>query len=216
MTIIPVKSGAIVQFAKAPILGQVKTRMQPVLSPEQSLQLHCDLFLHTYRLLASLTHLSFAVGASDIEHPFWTNAGLAKQLLWLQPEGDLGTRMLACFRYFLQQQKRPWAVIVGSDCPFITRSYIDDAIAALEAGERLVLGPATDGGYVLIGMRRPLAVFEGVNWGSDKVLAQTSALAQMLDITPMLLEPQADIDRPEDLRLLAGVAKLQYWSGFWR
>lgn len=208
--------GVLVQFAKAPIVGQVKTRLGSVLTPEQSAQLHQDLVLHTFRMLKSIPQADLALAVSSSEHNFWQEQCFAGLEFWPQPSGDLGERMFACFASYLGKDSVPWMILVGSDCPSIDTRYISDAMEALEQGQQLVLGPAADGGYVLIGMPALLAVFDGVEWGSDAVLAQTRANAQMLGITPYLLEPLADIDRPEDLIELSGYPHLCHWASVLR
>jgi hypothetical protein len=90
-------------------------------------------------------------------------------------------------------------VIVGTDCPGLSEGHAQMAFRALEDND-LVLGPANDGGYYLIGLRRPAAeLFGGIPWGTEKVLAQTLKAAQTLALKTFLLEALSDVDRPEDL-----------------
>jgi hypothetical protein len=92
-------------------------------------------------------------------------------------------------------------VIVGTDCPGLSEGQVQKAFGALEEND-LVLGPANDGGYYLIGLRRPTEkLFRGIPWGTEKVLAQTLKVAQTLALKTFLLDPLGDVDRPEDLRL---------------
>ena len=91
------------------------------------------------------------------------------------------------------------AVTIGSDCPGITEARLAEAFEALDRAE-LVLGPATDGGYYLVGLNRPTpGVFEGIAWGTERVLAQTLDRADRLGLSVHQLGALDDVDRPEDL-----------------
>ncbi|GAB5033985.1 glycosyl transferase family 2 [Nannochloropsis oceanica] len=153
--------------------------------------------------------------------------GESKMKAWLgldwiyepQGPGDLGVRMAAATGLADggEQGVGP-VVLIGSDCPFIKPKHLKEALAALEdekdevegegeeggggGGNDLVLGPAKDGGYWLIGLRRPCAaLFQGVDWGTERVLKQTLAIAAELGMKVKLLEVLHDMDRPEDLKL---------------
>jgi len=204
--------GLVVQFAKAPIVGQVKTRLHGALTPEDATELHCALVKHSHKVVTSLVDVKRALAVAPLAHAFWREADFAQTVLWSQGGGDLGRRMQACFEHQLYDDSTAWVILIGSDCPALDSAYLGDAITALEQGQRLVLGPATDGGYVLIAMSSPFAVFDGIDWGSEKVLAQTCAKAAGLGITPYLLAPLADVDRPEDLAQLSQYAHLARWA----
>lgn len=93
-------------------------------------------------------------------------------------------------------------LIIGSDCPGISAGYLRTAFIELE-GSDVVLGPAEDGGYQLLGVRRiDEALFRDINWGSDRVLAQTRRRIEELGWSCTLLDPLRDVDRPEDLEWL--------------
>ncbi|MDN3639616.1 TIGR04282 family arsenosugar biosynthesis glycosyltransferase [Simiduia curdlanivorans] len=204
--------GLIVQFAKAPIVGQVKTRLHSALTPEDATELHCALVKHSHKVVSSLVEVKCALAVAPPEHAFWREADFARTALWSQGDGNLGQRMQACFERQLCDSSIAWVILIGSDCPALNSAYLVDAIKALEQGHELVLGPATDGGYVLIAMSSPFPVFEGVDWGSAKVLTQTCAKAAGLGIAPYLLAPLADVDRPEDLAQLGQYAHLARWA----
>ncbi|MCA1990227.1 MAG: TIGR04282 family arsenosugar biosynthesis glycosyltransferase, partial [Desulfarculus sp.] len=123
--------------------------------------------------------------------------GLAP-LIRPQDSGDLGRRMdLALTRALAEGEER--AVLIGSDCPGLTAEILEQAFAVL-ADHDLVLGPAQDGGYYLVGLRRPAPeIFRGIAWGSDRVLRQTLNRAGELGLRVALLPELADLDRPEDL-----------------
>ncbi len=94
---------------------------------------------------------------------------------------------------------------LGSDHPSLPVELVERAFAAIEAGARLVLGPAEDGGYYLIALAAPVPrrLFEDIDWSTGRVLAQTLERAAELGIAPELLPPVADVDTPEDLARLA-------------
>ena len=116
-----------------------------------------------------------------------------------QGQGDLGERMSRAFAQS-SQQGSPATVIIGSDCPGLTPELLTRAFDAL-SNNRVVLGPATDGGYYLIGLAGATPeIFHGINWGSNSVLATTLSILARLGINPVLLEPLDDVDRKEDLR----------------
>lgn len=115
-----------------------------------------------------------------------------------QGEGDLGDRLHRAFVQAFAQGARQ-VVAIGADCPGLGPALFAQAFAAL-AREDLVLGPAMDGGYYLIGLNQPApALFSDIPWGSDGVLAATLKQAEGLHLSIHLLEPLADVDRPEDL-----------------
>jgi glycosyltransferase A (GT-A) superfamily protein (DUF2064 family) len=96
------------------------------------------------------------------------------------------------------------AVVIGADAPHVPAARLAEAADALAADADLVLGPADDGGYYLIGLRTPTpAVFSGVAWGTSRVLAET--LARARGLRPLLLEPCFDVDTPADLARLSDV-----------
>lgn len=205
--------GCVIQFAKAPVAGRVKTRLQPTLNIEQSAQLHRQLVLHCHAQLASWCEQGNAAQVLAITpepHPFWRE--FPNTLLWSQPEGDLGQRMRAAVTWGLTWVD--WVILVGSDCPALDEDYMQQAAQALAAGAPLVVGPANDGGYVLIGMSRLQPLFDGVDWGGDRVLAQTLRHASAVGVSPMLLPTLPDIDRPEDLHRLAKWSHLAGWARF--
>ncbi|MFT4615001.1 MAG: rSAM/selenodomain-associated transferase 1 [Bacteroidia bacterium] len=191
----------IIQFAREPQPGHVKTRMLGSLSPGQACELHCELTEWTLRQL-----LAWGQGdvelcvAGDCEHPFFEEAcSLGAVRLSTQSLGNLGQRMYAAMRSGLSNYER--VLLVGSDCPGIDPVYLACAMDALDSHE-LVLGPAHDGGYVLIGARSINPVlFQGVDWGTEQVFAQTIERAEQAGKSWFVLKTLSDIDRPEDLPL---------------
>ena len=111
-----------------------------------------------------------------------------------QGRGDLGERMLRALR------RHPGAVLIGSDCPALRPADLRAAARALRGGADAVLAPAEDGGYALIGVRRAArTLFDGVDWGSARVLAQTRRRLRRLGWRWTELRTVWDVDRPEDV-----------------
>ena len=191
-------------FAKAPVPGQVKTRMQPHLSRQQSAQLHRRLVEHCLHHCASLPWLQLQLWVGS-DHPWWAALQRRHSLsVYSQLGQNLGERMAAAVAAGPVDQHG--LILIGTDCPDISSDYLRAASAALQQND-VVLGPAEDGGYVLIGFsmkhrQRYQAVFAGVDWSTDKVLAQTRQRLAQQHLRWVELPVLSDIDRPEDLKLL--------------
>jgi len=187
------------QFAKTPVPGRVKTRMLPLLSPAEACALHAELVRWTCQTLleSALGSLELWV-AGDPDHPVFRDcAALGQMALYPQLGEDLGARMRHALNHGLARADR--VLLVGSDCPALSEHYLRQALEALDAAD-LVLGPALDGGYVLIAAKKPVdVVFAGIGWGSSRVLAETRVRAQAAGISVAELQTLRDIDRPEDL-----------------
>jgi hypothetical protein len=121
-----------------------------------------------------------------------------------QSEGDLGQRMLAVVAD-VHRRGRP-AIIVGSDCPVLDAGYIRAAVDALTHGCDVVLGPVEDGGYVLIGMCRPIPeLLLDMTWSTPSVYADTLARAATLGLTVVSLRTLWDVDNAADLDRWRGI-----------
>jgi uncharacterized protein len=192
----------ILVFARAPVPGKVKTRLIPALGEAGAAALHRRLVLHCLRTAGESrlgpVELWCAPGADD---PFFRECERFGASLHVQKGDDLGARMHDAFESALARARR--AILVGSDAPALSPLYLRDADRALAEGNDAVLGPAEDGGYVLIGLLRSTAqLFRGLSWGGPEVMAETrlriAALAWRCRELPTLW----DIDRPEDLERL--------------
>jgi rSAM/selenodomain-associated transferase 1 len=188
-------------FAKAPTPGEVKTRLAPVLGEQAAAGLHRQLVARTLR-----TALAAAAGpvelwcAPQTQDEFFSDC--ARQFgvgLRGQGEGDLGARMARALECALEAGTP--GLLIGSDCPPLTAEYLLDAAAALVDGNDAVIGPAEDGGYVLIGLARgpAAALFEDIAWGSGLVMQQTRLRLERLGWRWRELATLWDLDRPEDL-----------------
>jgi rSAM/selenodomain-associated transferase 1 len=182
-------------LAKAPLAGFTKTRLIPHLGAEGAAGLQRWLLQHTVR-----TALSAGIGpvtlwcAPDTAHPDFAMCRTCGPLaLRRQPDGDLGDRMLAAIAGTASQTG---TLVIGTDCPALTPAQAANALAGHDAA----VVPAEDGGYVLIGMRQAAPrVFEAVDWGSGRVMAQTRARLLELGWRWQEFAPLWDVDRGEDL-----------------
>lgn len=190
----------LVMFARAPVLGQVKTRLIPALGEQGALDMHLKLMNRQIEVLNQSKLCSRQLWVDqNIEHPaFKIFDGEVK----LQIEGNLGAKMCHAAQMVLQQFSK--VVIIGSDCPGIDEDYLQQALQNLdENATDVVLGPALDGGYVLIAMKKNQPeVFKDINWGSELVLEQTVNQLNAGALEFSMLPPLMDIDTPEDLKSL--------------
>lgn len=190
-------------FAKAPVPGEVKTRLAPVLGPEEAAALHRRLTLHTLAAVRSVTEHVLLYCAPDTDHPFFaecsTRHGIA---LEHQCRGDLGVRMLhACIDHL---RAGTAVVIVGADSPLLGPRHLAQAVVALTEGAHIALAPAEDGGYALIALRRCAPeLFSDMPWGTERVMAETRSRLQQLGWRWTELDTVWDVDRPEDYARLA-------------
>ena len=196
----PVTETLVAQLAREPIPGAVKTRLLPKLRPEEAAALHARMVDHTCRMLcnSALADVQLWIDG-DPGHPLFeslTQVGIKD--LRIQCEGDLGQRMEAIVDSALAEGYER-VVLVGSDAPTLTPDYVECAIDQL-ATHPVVFGPALDGGYVLLGLSqsRP-ELFRDMPWGTERVLDISLQRMKSAGISCAVLEPRADIDRPEDL-----------------
>ncbi len=189
-------SGTLILFARFPEPGRTKTRLIVSLGPDGAADLHRALVEHTLvkaRQAARNLALNLEIHHTGNLDPMrvWLGADLCFRP---QAEGDLGARMSAA----LDKAAAPM-VLIGSDCPDLTVDTLVTAFDVLK-GKDVVLGPAVDGGYYLIGMRQPQPVlFRRIPWGSGHVLARTRDRLEKAGLTWEEIATLADIDRPADL-----------------
>jgi rSAM/selenodomain-associated transferase 1 len=195
--------------ARLPQEGRVKSRLIPAIGAGAATRLHhCmveEILTQSFsareqladegidlRLRLALT----AVDCDPLSHPIaldWRDRyqiGLSRQ-----SEGGLGERLIEALS--------PASMLegaLGADAPDLAAPRLIESVTALLAGSDLVIVPATDGGYVLLGLREPEPLlFESISWGSEQVLAETIDRAAQAGLPPLLFDPVDDIDRPEDL-----------------
>lgn len=195
-------SARILVFAKAPVAGAVKTRLIPALGAAGAARLHARLVRRTIARVSAcgLAPLELHV-APDGQHPLFQSLAGAGVPLIAQRGRDLGERMHAALATALTTAE--FALLIGTDCPALDCTCLAHACDALAAGRPAVLGPAEDGGYVLIGLRRPAAtLFTGIDWGGPQVLTQTRRRLAELGWEATELPTLWDLDRPADLERL--------------
>lgn len=188
----------ILVFAKAPIIGQVKTRMQAALSEQQCLELYQQMLMHCLQQVCQSGLAPVELWVTQ-EHPYWDRLRQQYDVcLCFQQGDDLGQRMAHAMNESLSHSRS--VVVIGTDCPSIDSDYLAEAFISLAKSPPVVLGPALDGGYVLLGLSRfNAALFEEVPWGTDEVLARTFQKIKQLGWSCSVLASLADIDRPDDL-----------------
>lgn len=192
-------------FAKAPTPGAVKTRLIPALGENGAAELQRQLIERTLRTAAAAglgtVELWCAPGPEDA---FLADCAKRHGLgLRAQGEGNLGMRMARALESALATGSP--GLLIGCDCPVLTPVYLREAAAALAGGSDAVLGPAEDGGYVLIGLARGPVVqlFEDIAWGTATVMQETRTRLARGRWRWRELAPLWDVDRPEDLSRLS-------------
>ncbi len=204
----------LIVFTRFPDPGKTKTRLIPALGAKGAARLQRQMTEH---IIATAAKVSNLPGLTiEVRHE-GGSTGLMQE--WLgsqfsyrpQGPGDLGRRMARAFEEAFRDSKGA-AVIVGSDIPGISADIIQQAFEGLQKND-LVLGPAHDGGYYLIGMKNTIPaetyprLFDGIHWGSGEVLSQTLQTVRESGLRFVLLESLADVDRPVDLHIWQEVKK---------
>lgn len=198
-------------FCKTPELGRVKTRLMPELSAEEALAAHLELSRRTLRVATENRLCPVELWCAPTPgHPFFTAAANTYGVSLKRQHGkDLGERMHHALLCTLRKHRS--AVLIGTDCPSLTAQDLESALRALEHGANIVLAPAEDGGYVLIGLDRPLPeLFSAMPWGTAEVMQLTRARLAAQGLRHVELNSQWDVDTAEDFaryRELAGEAK---------
>jgi hypothetical protein len=198
---------ALLVFGREPIPGQAKTRLIPALGAEQAAELYERLLRHTLSVAGQLPAARRSLWLDEVV-PDSAVAKYARTLgfkVMAQRGDDLGERMAQALADALVEA--PCAVLIGSDCPGYSAAYLAAAVDALRDHDAVV-GPAADGGYVLIGLRRLAPeLFKGLAWGTDTVLEQTRERLVALGWRWKELAVQRDIDEPTDLEHLPALLR---------
>jgi rSAM/selenodomain-associated transferase 2/rSAM/selenodomain-associated transferase 1 len=196
------KSGErIIVFTRYPEPGETKTRLIPLLGPDGAARLHrrlAERVLDSARFIAKHREVSVEVryeGGSREAMEQWLNGDC---FLREQPGGDLGYRMWQTFQEAFESGHGR-VVMVGTDIPGLSSAILENALDRLHDAD-VVLGPARDGGYYLMGLRKPSReLFTEMPWGTETVLETTVRAASRLGLSVAFVQPLQDIDRPEDL-----------------
>ena len=198
------RANALVVMAKAPLAGQVKTRLIPALSPEQAARLAGALLVdqlnHVRQIEYADLYLAFAPDEARV-----LMKELAPPLFRLFPQegADLGARMQAIFEKLFHAGYRN-IILMGSDLAAVPLGFFDRSCRFLDSSQhRVVLGPTRDGGYYLVGCNQPTPeLFREMIWSHGAVLTQTLAKLARSKIAHHLLPSWFDVDTAADLRVL--------------
>jgi rSAM/selenodomain-associated transferase 1 len=188
---------ALIILAKAPLPNIVKTRLKGHLSDEVRLRFYRDMLEAVVERLGSIpnvdTWLSFTPAG---EEAYFRKFGLR---LFPQSEGDIGLRMHHALTHLLSQGYGK-AVLVGVDIPGLDSGIVLHAMDLLKDHD-MVFGPAVDGGYYLVGLKKPASrVFESIEWSTQKTLEQSTARAREQGFTISLTETLSDVDTIDDVK----------------
>ena len=198
-------SSIVALFTRISVPGGVKKRIAIRSDAQLAMRAHQFMLKNTLKVLVSSPALTFQIWvAGELQH---LNSGDPlspyQAQLRLQRGDSLGDRMAYTIGYNASNGAK--TVLIGSDCPAMNVDYIQAAFSCLNTGADLVVGPAEDGGYVLIGMHElHLPIFRGIDWGSSRVLKQTLKVARDMGLNVCLLDTLSDVDRVEDLINLIG------------
>jgi rSAM/selenodomain-associated transferase 2/rSAM/selenodomain-associated transferase 1 len=196
-----VRSDRLILFGRYPVPGRTKTRLIPILGAARAADFQRELTERTLRRDRSVARTR----PVDLEACF-EGGSPAKLRRWLGPDlifskqssGDLGERMKAAFLEAFRQGARH-VILHGTDIPGLTTQHIDEAFDALKSHD-LVLGPSTDGGYWLIGLRKPADLFDRMEWGTSSIFDKTVAAAQGQGFSVHVLSPLTDMDTEEAVK----------------
>jgi rSAM/selenodomain-associated transferase 2/rSAM/selenodomain-associated transferase 1 len=192
----------IIIFTRFPEIGKCKTRLIPLIGVENATELHrrmtermisvCNEYARKHK--DCQIEIGYSGGTDELMTEIFGNGNYR-----MQPQGNLGIKMFHFFKHAFDDGFES-VIIAGSDCPEISPKILEKAFADLQ-NHALVLGPAEDGGYYLIGMNRAIGCLfpENMPWGTSSVLKETLEIAEKQKFSVALLPKLADLDRPEDL-----------------
>ncbi len=185
---------ALITFVRNPELGKVKTRLAKEVGDKKALLVYKKLLEHTKQVISQVICDRYIFTTEPLTVP-WQGCFEEKQA-----EGDLGERMCKAFEWLFNKGYRQ-LVIIGSDCIELNADHIEVGFSQLEKQD-IVIGPAFDGGYYLLGMNQLYPfVFEGITWSSDQVFNQTIQKIRTQNLRMHTLEILSDVDELKDLPL---------------
>lgn len=191
-------------FARQPVAGRCKTRLAAMIGKEAAARL-ADAFLRDtaarFELLQTARCLAYTPGTSAARE-YLESVVEGRYQTWPQPDGDLGMRLAAFLEEGFMHSDR--VVVIGTDSPSLPVQYVERAFTLLHEKD-CVLGPATDGGFYLIGVRRwKPGLLDGLEWSTSRVLSQVVGRVEQHAFSLGLLPPWYDVDTWDDLCLLRG------------
>ncbi len=198
------QKGALIIFAKVPDKNNVKTRLAGHLTDDQRLKLYTKLLKDTIWKLRCIpdikTYICYTPASAE---GYFNRIGLA---VFPQSEGDIGKRMFEAIQYVLAKGYER-VVLVGVDIPGLSDLIVTDAMNMLALND-VVFGPAQDGGYYLVGLRKPIEdLFEGIEWSTKDTLKQSIRRAESLGLTVSFTEVLSDIDTIDDVKRVESLFK---------
>ncbi|MEH6347953.1 MAG: TIGR04282 family arsenosugar biosynthesis glycosyltransferase [Bermanella sp.] len=189
----------VIQFAKYPRKGEVKTRLKPLLEDDGCYQLHQQLLTKVNENIRKSGIFNVLALDQLGQHEAVDNIASHSCLL-LQQGLDLGERMKNALHWGLERAHK--VIIVGSDCPVIKPSHLQEVAEKLNSSDHVFI-PAEDGGYVLIAANEVFSpIFENMPWGGDQVMVQTRDKLSKANKTVLYLSSLWDVDRPDDYQRL--------------
>lgn len=196
----------LVVFVKNEESGKVKTRLAADTGDDKALEIYRKLLEYTRSVISDCNAVKeISYSRYIAEGDLWDNSGFSRSV----QEGEgLGDRMLNAFKEGLQNKKSGKMVLIGSDCAELKSEHLENAFRLL--GEKdLVLGPAADGGYYLIGMKYPYAeLFQDIAWSTGEVLPLTLEKAKRSGLSVALLQKLNDVDTLEDWKKVTSQRRL--------
>ncbi len=200
------KPVAVAIVCKTPVSGQSKTRLSPPLLPEECAAISSCFIRDLSQTIQSLADEGGVQGCA-VYTPFGSETALRRLLpdafrLTLQGEGDLGARLLKATTDLIEAGYAG-AILVGSDCPTLPKELLREAADAVRQGDNVVLSPALDGGYMLIGLSRPHArLFDDMPWSTEAVYRVTLARAAELGLPVVNVPGWYDVDDAKSFQML--------------
>jgi rSAM/selenodomain-associated transferase 1 len=190
------KDRLLLTFIKNPIPGKVKTRLGKSIGHEAAVEVYKKLLAKTRTAAMEANcncHLYYGDYVNTTDD--WPAEHFGK---FLQHPGDLGDRMSQAFKNSFEQGYA-YVLIIGSDCPEMNAPLLDEAFDQLEQHD-VVIGPATDGGYYLLGMRQYYPLFDNIAWSTDSVLDSTLKKVKEQELRVAQMREMSDLDTLEDLQ----------------
>ena len=186
---------ALIIFVRNPEKGKVKTRLAATVGEERALSIYLELLTHTHTISAAADADKFIFYADKVRvNDCWVGVRFSKEL---QGDYDFGGKMKEAFSIVFEKGYQQ-AIIIGSDCLELSTAIIEEAFAVLKQKD-IVLGPAADGGYYLLGMTKLVGfIFENKEWSTETVFNQTVEDLQRENISYSKLITLTDVDTEED------------------
>jgi hypothetical protein len=184
---------ALLIFVRPPELGKVKTRLAAQIGAQKALDVYIRLLQHTKKTVSALSCHQFVFTTGKQHDDFWKSFNLQQQT-----GKDLGERMQNAFQSLFEKGYGK-VLIIGSDCPSLTAAIIQKGFEALDEND-MVIGPAEDGGYYLLGMKRMhTRIFHNKQWSTNTVYADTLKDIEVLALRYSTLPMLNDVDELKDV-----------------